>query len=293
MYNKDLDTFKIVADSHSFTKASEQLFISHTAVIKQINRLEAHLGVQLFHRSNQGVSLTAAGQCLYAKLPEIIAFSQKIFDTVLDVQSTAPKTIRVGASLFYPCHIFMDLWDSISLRCPQYQLKIVSIKDDGQRFSGLGDAYDFLIGPYNSELRGTDYPFIPIGEYHFCISLPRSHPLTKRNALTFEALRGEPLMMMVSGTSSVNDRIRTEIERDYPEIRLIDTSPSYSIRTFNDAVEKKLPLLSLECWREVHPGLITIPLDEDYTLPYGILTACNTSPQLNEFINILKEALKL
>ena len=51
MYNKSLDTFQAVADTSSFTKAADQLYISHTAVIKQINGLESHLGVKLFRRS--------------------------------------------------------------------------------------------------------------------------------------------------------------------------------------------------------------------------------------------------
>ena len=40
MYNHQLDTFIVVADSGSFNKAAEALFISPPAVIKQINLLE-------------------------------------------------------------------------------------------------------------------------------------------------------------------------------------------------------------------------------------------------------------
>lgn len=43
MYNPLLNTFVAVADCGSFTKASETLFISPTAVMKQMNALEKHL----------------------------------------------------------------------------------------------------------------------------------------------------------------------------------------------------------------------------------------------------------
>ena len=46
MYNHQLDTFIVVADSGSFNKAAEALFISPPAVIKQINLLEDSLGVR-------------------------------------------------------------------------------------------------------------------------------------------------------------------------------------------------------------------------------------------------------
>lgn len=52
MYNHQLDTFIVVADSGSFNKAAEALFISPPAVIKQINLLEDSLGVRLFTRTS-------------------------------------------------------------------------------------------------------------------------------------------------------------------------------------------------------------------------------------------------
>ena len=39
MYNHMLDTFIAVADCGSFTKASQQLYISPTAIMKQMNAL--------------------------------------------------------------------------------------------------------------------------------------------------------------------------------------------------------------------------------------------------------------
>ena len=50
MYNPQLETFMCVVESGSFSKAAEKLYISSPAVIKQINSLEASLGVQLFSK---------------------------------------------------------------------------------------------------------------------------------------------------------------------------------------------------------------------------------------------------
>ncbi len=57
MYNSHLETFLIVADSSSFSKASQKLFISPTAVIKQINLLENEIGFPLFYRDNKKFKL--------------------------------------------------------------------------------------------------------------------------------------------------------------------------------------------------------------------------------------------
>lgn len=41
MYNPQLDTFVAVAEQGSFSKAAEKLYITPTAVMKQINALES------------------------------------------------------------------------------------------------------------------------------------------------------------------------------------------------------------------------------------------------------------
>ena len=51
MYNHMLDTFIAVADCGSFTKAAQRLFISPTAVMKQMNALESHLNLRLVERT--------------------------------------------------------------------------------------------------------------------------------------------------------------------------------------------------------------------------------------------------
>ena len=66
MYNPQLDTFITVAERGCFTKAAEELYITPTAVIKQMNLLESKLGLKLFERSHRGLALTAAGRSLLA-----------------------------------------------------------------------------------------------------------------------------------------------------------------------------------------------------------------------------------
>ncbi len=64
MLNPLLTTFLTVADCGSFTSASKRLFISATAVMKQMDVLEAHLDLRLLERTPHGVRLTAAGEMI-------------------------------------------------------------------------------------------------------------------------------------------------------------------------------------------------------------------------------------
>lgn len=65
MYNPQLETFLCVADAGSFNKAAATLYITPTAVVKQVNLLESSLGLTLFTRTHRGLVLTEAGKSLY------------------------------------------------------------------------------------------------------------------------------------------------------------------------------------------------------------------------------------
>ncbi len=58
-----------------------------------------------------------------------------------------------------------------------------------------------------------------------------------------------------------------------PAIRIEDTEPFYDISVYNRCVQQGNLLLNVECWKNVHPLLRTIPVDWAYTIPYGLLYA--------------------
>ena len=290
MYDKVLDTFKTVAEEGSFTKAADKLYITHTAIRKQINQLEGTLRVKLFDRSNQGLKLTNAGQVMYAETLRIIRESEAALQRVRDAYNATPSTLKIGTSVLYPCHFFMDLWDRIRDNCPEYQLKIISFDDDKDRLLHIGKEFDFLIGAYNNDFQ-NQYQFLQIGNYRFCLAVPRTNPLSKSKALSFGDLSGQPLMIMEKGVSPINDRIRADVEKNYPEISIVDIDPSYDVHTFNSCVERGCILLSLECWDRVHPDIKSIPLKETYTLPFGIVYAKEAGDLMTEFITAIRLAI--
>ncbi len=78
----------------------------------------------------------------------------------------------------------------------------------------------------------------------------------------------------------VNDLLRDDLMQNHPQIRIADTPPFYDLSVFNRAVETNRLLLSLECWQEVHPGLVTLPVRWDYSIPYGLLYSKNAPPDV-------------
>jgi LysR family transcriptional regulator, glycine cleavage system transcriptional activator len=64
--------FEAAARTLSFTKAAEELFITQSAVSRQIKALEDHLGLKLFERRPRALALTENGQALYRIATDVL-----------------------------------------------------------------------------------------------------------------------------------------------------------------------------------------------------------------------------
>lgn len=67
-----LKGFEAAARNLSFTKAAAELFVTQSAVSRQIQTLEEQLGVPLFRRSHRELRLTEEGQTLYKTSAEVL-----------------------------------------------------------------------------------------------------------------------------------------------------------------------------------------------------------------------------
>lgn len=291
MFNPQLTVFVRVADLGSFNKAAETLYISPTAVMKQVNALEKHLDLTLFVRGRRGVTLTPEGQVIYRHALRMFKQSAQALQEARAAADFAATTFCVGTSILNPCKPFMDLWDRLSDQFPGYRLHIIPYEDDHQgilnEIGALGTKFDFLIGACDSRQWLDRCRFLPLGQYHHCVAVPRDHPLAGRQRLTVRDLYGETLMMVKRGDSPSVDRVRDEIER-HPAIRIEDTSQFYDLEVFNRCAQTRQPLMTLDCWADVHPSLVTLPVDWDFTIPYGLLYQLDPIPDVARFVELAR-----
>ena len=133
MYNHQLDTFIQVADAGSFSKAAEALYISSTAVMKQINLLEESLDAQLFVRTPRGLTLTDAGKSYYQDAKYMIQYAKDARTRARNAMQGNDNIIRIGTSLMTPHQFLMDLWPHIHALLPE--LKWVKVRFDGHAVS--------------------------------------------------------------------------------------------------------------------------------------------------------------
>lgn len=292
MYNPLLNTFVAVADCGSFTKASETLFISPTAVMKQMNALEKHLELKLIERTPSGIYLTQAGAVIYKEAKFMMEYSQKAISRAKAALYDYETTFCVGTSTLNPAKPFMDLWYLVNQDFPAYKLHLVPFADnhDGilSEIEKLGEKFDFLIGVCDSKKWLSRCNFLPLGRYAKMVAVSREHPLASKTCINIEDLYGETLMMVRKGDSETNDHIRRNLEENHPEIHIEDTPQFYDLSVFNRCAKTGNVLLTIECWRDVHPGLVSIPVNWDYSIPYGLLYSLDAPKDVLQFVEAVK-----
>lgn len=293
MYNSQLNAFIAVADQGSFSRAAKSLYISPTAVMKQVNALEEHLGLRLFDRTSHGARLTAGGEVIYRDAKKMIAFSRQ---SVLEAQQAMEqweKTFCVGTSLLNPAKPFMDIWAEVSGRFPGYKLHLVPFEDTGSgilaEIESLGTKFDFLVGVCDSKTWLDKCRMLELGHYRKMIAIPQSHRLAGKDALSLRDLDGETMMMVPPGDSGTNDHIRAFLRENCPGLKLEDTQRFYDVSVFNRAAETGTLLLTVECWKDVHPALKTVPVEWDFTIPYGLMYALDAPKDVEAYVEVVRE----
>lgn len=297
MYNPILDTFIAVSDCGSFTKASQRLYISPTAIMKQINTLENHLELKLIERTPSGVRLTSAGEIIYRSAKFMIKYSQKSITEAKASVYANDTTFCLGTSLLNPAKPFMDIWYRINKFFPEYKLHLVPFEDNHEgilsEIEKLGEKFDFLIGVCDSKAWLSRCNFLPLGQYRKMIAVSREHHLAQKSCIDLEDLYGETIMMVGKGDSGTNDFIRCDLEKNHPQIHIEDTPQFYDLSVFNRCAETGNVLLTIECWQEVHPGLVSIPVNWDYSIPYGLLYSLDAPEDVLRVVETVKDNLLL
>ena len=296
MYNPQLDTFLHVADAGSFNKAAEESYITPTAVIKQINLLEASLGVKLFERTHRGLILTKAGKSLYQDTKYVIQYCRDSVTRAKNAMQEDTKVIRIGSSPMTPAQLLMQLWPKIQTHCPDMKFQIIPFENTPENareiLGNLGKNIDVVGGIFDEtmlELRRC--AGLELSHEPFCCAVSIHHRLAEKDRLKPEDLYGENLMLMRRDWSHYVDRLRDDIWQNHSRIHIVDFD-FYSMEAFNRCENSNDVLLAIPGWASVHPLLKVIPVDWEHSIPFGLLHAPQPSGIVKQFLEAVKAAVQ-
>lgn len=101
--------FAQTARRGSFAAAARDLGGSPSTLAKAVARLEASLGLKLFHRTTRQVSLTADGERLFQRCERLLAEFEGLHDEAAGVRAAPAGVLRLDAPVTYGRRVLLPL----------------------------------------------------------------------------------------------------------------------------------------------------------------------------------------
>lgn len=116
--------FAQTARRGSFAAAARDLGNAPSTLAKSVARLEAQLGVKLFHRTTRQVSLTPDGERLFRRCERVLAEVEDLQAEAAGTRAAPSGTIRIDMPIAYGRRIVMPRLAQLLHRHPQLQLDL-------------------------------------------------------------------------------------------------------------------------------------------------------------------------
>lgn len=112
--------------------------------------------------------------------------------------------------------------------------------------------------------------------------------MSKKKEISFKDLSGQKISAITTGKSKQNQDIVRKIKQNCDNVEIIDAPLYYDMNLFNQCEENGYLLVTLECWKDIHPAFKTIPISSGESMPYGIIYSKKPSDDASKFLDIVK-----
>lgn len=165
-----LKAFVAVAEHGNMTRAAEDLYTSQPAVSAQIKALEQSFGVQLFHRSAAGMTLTDPGKALLDQARITLAQIRTTEDLARHLRGNPTRSLRIGVNDAGP-RLRLDALTRVLL-ADQPDLNMSF--DYGTSGSVLAELrrFDLDAGFYEGPGNDPNVVYTPLDTVKLCIVVP-------------------------------------------------------------------------------------------------------------------------
>ncbi len=194
---RDLGYIVAVADLKNFSRAAEQSSISQPTLSTQIKKVEDYLGVQIFVREKNTVSITELGE-------EIIQVARRTLDDVRHIREIAAHgknpysgKLSLGAFPSVASYALPEYVFKIKQHFSDLKMLVVEEKTESLISLLLSMKLDvaLLALPVTHEL----LEWQPLFEDPFTLAVPANHPLAKLDTVDLNDLHQENLLLLEEG----------------------------------------------------------------------------------------------
>lgn len=194
-----LSAFVAVSDSHSFSRAAEQLFITQPAVSKRISALENQLNTRLFDRIGKTVQLTEAGRALLPSAQRILAELEESRRAIGNLNQRVDGTLKLATSHHIGLHRLPPVLREFTTLYPEVELDIRFMDSEEACSSVLKGEVELAI----ATLPEQDWQHLisqTIWHDPLDIVISAQHAAAKQLNLSIDTLRSLPAILPARNT---------------------------------------------------------------------------------------------
>lgn len=172
MNSKQLEYGIALSKELNFSTVAERFGISQPALSKQISNLEKNIGVELFDRSSNPITLTAAGEHFFCEAEKLLYREEQLYRSMGEFVSGKRGNLTVGISPFRSLYLIPHLCKKIKDKFPDIKIILHEDSSDQLRKLAAEGKFDFAI--VNLPVDESLLDVIPIEQDKLVIAIPES-----------------------------------------------------------------------------------------------------------------------
>ncbi len=267
MDDHKLKVFCTVAETKSFSKASEIIHLTQPAVSLQIQALEEIYGTRLFDRSNNTVVLTRAGTLLYKYAREILSLYSSAEKEIGEITGLVKGNLSVGASTTIANCLLPSVIVDFRKKYPKIKVNL--------NVGNTKGVIEFLnsgtidIGLVEGEVQRQKIVVEKFLTDELVLIMSPDHPWAKRRDLSISEITQEPFIVREEG-SGTRQMIEKNLEKQ--GISPLDLKVSLvlgSTEAIKSAVEDGMGVSIISAWaakKEAKHGTLKTAVFKDIKL---------------------------
>ncbi|WP_201541353.1 LysR family transcriptional regulator [Psychrobacter faecalis] len=226
---RQLSAFISVADNGSFTRASEQMHLTQSAVSGLIKELESSLGIVLFDRTTRQLSLSVVGHHLLPQARRILNEMQLFENEASSLTSLAKGQVRLAVSQFAASSMPAVI-AQFAKAYPDISVSLLDCSAENVLEHIQNIEVDLGVGTE----RGFTEPDDDISadllyQLPFCVVMPDNHALPQKSEVIWQDLVDTPLITLQGPfieqvTAELDEEIASHIQQARYKVNFMSTA---------------------------------------------------------------------
>jgi LysR family transcriptional regulator, transcriptional activator of the cysJI operon len=197
-----LKVFRSVALNLSFTKASQELFISQPAISKHIQELEGEFHTRLFNRMGNKISLTHTGQLLLDHCETILKDYQKLDFEMNALRNKYSGELRIGASTTIAQYVLPTILAAFIEQYPQ--LSVSLLNGNSREVEAALQEGRIDLGMVEGVIRQPQLKYTMFMKDELVSVVHKHSRLAQRDEISLKELQSVPLALRERGSGTLD-----------------------------------------------------------------------------------------